>query len=189
MSNKTVTSRNDFELLLDWLDTDRETAARKYEKMRQKLIQIFCGRGCYEAEELADITFDRVMTKVPSIVENYSGKPALYFYGVANKVYHEWIRKQSKHEQIEFKDAIEQNTESNDRLECLEQCLEKLSDEKRQIVIGYYKENKGSKIKIRKQLAEKHEISTGALQIKLFRIRQSLHRCITNCLEKKSERF
>jgi RNA polymerase sigma factor (sigma-70 family) len=188
MTNKTVTSRSDFDLLLDWLDKDRENAARKYEKIRQRLIQIFCGRGCYEAEELADITFDRVTTKLPSIIETYNGKPALYFYGVANHVYHEWVRKQTNQKQIEFQDAVKQkqNVESDAELDCLEQCLEKISDEQRNLVIGYYQGNKDSKIKIRKQLAKKLGISSGTLQIKLYRIRKGLRQCINDCLTKKS---
>jgi RNA polymerase sigma factor (sigma-70 family) len=188
MANKTVTSQTDFDLLLDWLDNDRETAARKYEKIRQRLIQIFCGRGCYEAEELADITFDRVTTKLPSIIETYTGKPALYFYGTANNVYHEWIRKQTKQKQVELEDAvkIKQNTEANAELDCLEQCLEKLPAEQRNLVIGYYRENKSSKIKIRKQLAEKLGVNSGTLQIRLHRIRQGLRKCIAECMAKKS---
>ncbi len=188
MANKTVTSQTDFDLLLDWLDNDRETAARKYEKIRQRLIQIFCGRGCYEAEELADITFDRVTTRLPSIIETYTGKPALYFYGTANNVYHEWIRKQTKQTQIEFEDAVKQkqSIESNGEIECLEQCLENLPAEQRNLVIGYYNGNKSSKIKVRKKLAESLGINSGTLQIRLHRIRQGLRQCIAECMAKKS---
>lgn len=186
MTNKTVTSQSDFDLLLDWLDNDREKAAQQYEKIRQRLIQIFCGRGCYEAEELADITFDRVTTKLPSIIETYTGKPALYFYGTANNVYHEWIRQQTGQKQVEFEDAVKENIEPNAELECLEKCLEKLSAGQRQLVIGYYRENKSFKIKNRKQLAESLGISKGTLQIRIYRIRQGLRECINECLAKKN---
>lgn len=188
MTDKTVTSQSDFDLLLDWLDNDRETAARKYEKIRQRLIQIFRGRGCYESEELTDITFERVTIKLPSIIETYNGKPALYFYGTANNVYHEWIRKQTIRQQVEFEDAVKlkENSESDDALDCLEKCLEKLPAEQRKIVIEYYKGNKSSKIKVRKQLAAKLGISTGTLQIRLYRIRKGLRQCIGECMAKKS---
>lgn len=186
MANKTATSQSDFELLLSWLDGNPENAARKYEKIRQRLIQIFCGRGCYEAEELADITFDRVTARLPSIIETYNGKPALYFYGVANNIYHEWVRKQTTQQQLEFQDEIKlkKTAESNAALECLDQCLEELSPDQRNLIIGYYKENKSTKIKNRKQLADRLGISSATLQIRTYRIRLQLHKCISDCLAK-----
>ena len=49
-----------FNGLLDWLGTDRDSAARRYEQIRSRLIKIFVCRGCTATEELADETLDRV---------------------------------------------------------------------------------------------------------------------------------
>src|SRR4051812_38473198 len=93
--NQSLTQES-FQMLLGWLDANVESAAEKYEKIRQRLIRIFIGRGCYEAEMLADRTIDRVSSKVSQISSNYVGEPATYFYGVANKIHLEWLRAQKK---------------------------------------------------------------------------------------------
>ena len=184
MIKKSTISQSDFEMLLDWLDQNRDNAAQKYEKIRQKLIRIFYGRGCFEAEELTDETFDRVTSKLPTIIESYTGEPALYFYGVANNVHHEWIRKQSKTKQIEFEDKIKspETIETDVEFACLENCLEKLSDEHRRQVINYYSENKSAKIEFRKKMADELKINNATLQIRMYRIRQRLRQCISNCI-------
>ena len=49
-----------FNQLLDWIGPDRETAGKRYEEIRLRLIKIFTARGCHIPEELADETFNRV---------------------------------------------------------------------------------------------------------------------------------
>jgi hypothetical protein len=68
-----------FDKLLGWLGPDRDSAGKKYEEIRLKLIKIFARRGCMLAEELADETMDRVCNKAQKIVDDYKGDPALYF--------------------------------------------------------------------------------------------------------------
>jgi RNA polymerase sigma factor (sigma-70 family) len=187
MRKKNVISRNDFEMLLDWLDENRDKAAQKYENIRQKLIRIFCGRGCFAAEELVDETFDRVTTKLPNIIENYTGDPALYFYGVANNIHHEWLRRQAKTKSLEFEDRITlpENQKSDVESDCLDTCLGELRVNQRELVINYYEKNKRAKIECRKKLAEELGISNAALQIRIHRIRESLRECVIGCLARK----
>src|SRR5687767_5895715 len=93
MKNQWVVTQQAFDRLLDWLDADRDSAGSKYERIRVRLIKIFTCRGCGEADDLADETINRVTAKLGDIVESYSGDPALYFYGVAQKVHLEYLRK------------------------------------------------------------------------------------------------
>lgn len=79
-------SREAFDQMLVWLDTDRERAGQKYEEIRYRLIKIFVCHGCIDPEGLADETIDRVIHKVPEIAPNYAGNPALYFSGVARYI-------------------------------------------------------------------------------------------------------
>ncbi len=183
---KNVISPNDFERLLDWLDQNRETAAQKYETIRQKLIRIFCGRGCFAAEELADETFDRVTSKLPAIIENYTGEPALYFYGVANKIHLEWLRKQAKTEQLEFEERLpaKDAPESDAEFVCLENCLAQLPAEQHRLIIDYYQKQKSRKIELRKQMADRLGVSAGTLQTRIYRLRQRLRECVSDCVEK-----
>src|SRR5678809_1369390 len=79
-----------FERFLCWLGPDPESAGRKYELIRGRLIMMFRARRCVFAEDLADTTFERVARKLADISNEFTGDPARYFYGVAKKVYLEY---------------------------------------------------------------------------------------------------
>src|SRR5204862_7021675 len=85
--------QEDFDLLLHWLDPDRDRAASLYERIRWRLIAILASRGCPEAEELADETIDRVSRRVIDIQQTYVGDKAVYFLGVMNNVHHEYLKR------------------------------------------------------------------------------------------------
>ena len=63
-------SQEAFDALLKWLDSDREQAAMKYEDIRKRLIKIFTGRDCVEAEDLADETINRVVSKLDELEQS-----------------------------------------------------------------------------------------------------------------------
>ena len=88
-------SQEAFDALLKWLDSDREQAAMKYEDIRKRLIKIFTGRDCVEAEDLADETINRVISKLDELGTEFEGDRGRYFFGVANKVYLEYKRRKS----------------------------------------------------------------------------------------------
>ncbi|HEX8735715.1 MAG TPA: RNA polymerase sigma factor [Pyrinomonadaceae bacterium] len=178
-------TQENFEALLNWLDRNREIAGQKYEKIRQRLIRIFLGRGCHEAEELADETIIRVTRKVPQVIGNYAGEPALYFYGVANKIHYEWLRKQKKINSLPVTET-QLETESGAEYECLETCLETLPAEERRLIVEYYRDEKTAKIENRRELAKKSGISVSVLQVKAFRIRARLKKCLQKCLAEKN---
>lgn len=178
-------------MLLKWLDGNREIAGQKYEKIRQRLIRIFLGRGCSEAEALADETIDRVTHRLPQLVADYVGEPPLYFYGVANKIHLEWLRKQKKISSLLLQRLPETDnhaeTESETaKYECLETCLAVLPDEQRRLIVEYYRNEKSAKIETRRKLAEKDGISVNTLQVKMFRIRARLKGCLQKCIAEKS---
>lgn len=185
MINKNAVTQEGFDALLDWLDRNRETAGEKYEKIRQRLIRIFVGRGCCEAEELTDETINRVTLKMPQVVETYVGEPSLYFYGVANNIYREWLRNQKTVQTDKIQEAVLADDSVEIEFECLEKCLEKLPAEQRQLIVGYYRENKNAKIENRKELAKNLGISLGAMQTKTFRIRAGLQDCVRKCVARK----
>ncbi len=183
-SVKSVTHDN-FRLLLNWLDVNDEVAGREYERIRQRLIRIFACRGCYEPELLADQTIDRVTIKAPQIVKDYVGKADLYFYGVANKIHLEWLRKQERERPVVIAEVLDFDLdEIDDEFESLESCLEGLSSGNRELILEYYAEEKQAKIIHRKHLALKMGITVGALQIRASRIRSQL----LDCLNKKGSR-
>src|SRR5678816_2690586 len=86
-------SKETFEKLLSWLDTDRDRAGERYEKIRLRLVRIFTCRGCCEADDLSDQTINVVASRIDWLIENYKGDPSLFFYGVAKKIYQEQFKK------------------------------------------------------------------------------------------------
>src|SRR5882762_362652 len=151
MKKEREISQEAFDKLLTWLDADRDRAGAKYETIRRRLIKIFTCRGCGEADDLADETINRVTTKVADISENYAGEPALYFYGVAQKVHLEYLRQSRPRESPPPVIVVEDDEQE---YECLERCLDELSSEPRQLVIEYYQDVKRAKIDHRRKLAE-----------------------------------
>lgn len=184
-----------FELLLDWLASDRDQAGEKYEKIRLRLIKFFTCRGCCEADDLADETINRVTGKLNEIGQTYAGDPALYFYGVAQKVHLEYLRtKPQLHASpLEIRSSVhgagapnltpESTGEIEQEYECLELCMSHLPPENRRLVLEYYQEEKRAKIDHRKDLADQLGIALNALRIRAHRIRLQLEECVRHCLE------
>jgi DNA-directed RNA polymerase specialized sigma24 family protein len=164
------------------LAPNRELAGKKYEEIRNRLIMIFTCRGCYEAEELADETINRVTRRVPDIAATYTGDQALYFYGVAHKVHSEYLRKRSAQPPPP---SVEKSEEDEARYDCLEGCMMSLTKDNRELLLNYYQEEKQAKIKARKELAERLNIPLNAIRIRAFRLRERLRTCVLECLAKR----
>ena len=187
MTERRPITSEDFEILLSWLDFDPEAAALKYEKIRTRLIRLLIGRGCHEAEELADETINRVTIKAPQIRGTYVGDPALYFSGVAEKVHLEWLRKQKKAGFVELKETgrYDEEVEPDHRYECFEKCLNALPEDLRRLIVEYYHGEKRAKIEHHRELAEKWGLSVNALQTKTCRIRAGLRKSVKKCMSGK----
>lgn len=188
MREEWALTQDSFEKLLAWLAPERETAGQKYETIRRRLIIFFYGRGLQDAEGLADETINRVTRKVGKIAENYQGDPALYFYGIAQKVCLEARRKKpeisSDNAPVYQPVFDEESDEYLSRCNCLNKCLVKLADEERSIVVQYYASEDQTNINHRHQLAQKLGMTLNTLRVRAFRIRQRLQKCVQNCLQK-----
>ena len=182
MRKRHSVDKDSFDKLLGWLNTDRELAAQKYEEIRRRLITIFTYRGCAEAEDLADETFDRVARKVCEIAETYVGDPASYFYGVAHNVHLEYMRGMFRRPAPPPPPSVYEEEEPEPEYGCLEECMQRLADGDRELVLQYYQEDKRAKIEHRKKLAAQLGIAINALRIRAFKIRQTLQRCVRECV-------
>jgi DNA-directed RNA polymerase specialized sigma24 family protein len=179
MNKDWVLTKESFDALLAWLNPERDAAGRKYEEIRLRLIKIFVCRGCYEPEDLADETINRVSKKLTEIESTYSGEPARYFYGVANKVHLEYIRRKPvpiPPTPSRASDDIE------NEYACLERCIQDLTPNNRVLLLQYYQEEKRAKIDHRKDLADQLGIALNALRIRACRIRASLQQCVQTCV-------
>lgn len=177
--SKEFPSKEAFEKLLRWLNSDRDKAGEKYERIRLRLIRIFAVRGCCEVEDLADETINVVAARIDWLLENYNGDPTLYFYGVARKIYLEQLKKKPPPAPPPAPDR----TEIEQHCSCLERCLKReLTPLERRMALRYYEKSKTEKIVSRKQLASELGISMNALRIKMHYIVGRLRPCVEQCL-------
>lgn len=174
-------TKEEFDGLLAWLDADAERAGEKYEVIRRGLIDMFIYRGCGAAEDLADETINRVARKLREIVETYEGDPKRYFYGVAKRLYYEY-RKEKPPESRWQPPAPAISEELERRLACLDSCVERLTPDNRELILGYYQEQKRAKIDVRKKMGERLNLKPTALRVRVHRIRDDLEKCVRKCL-------
>ena len=178
----------DFDRLLLWLDPDRPQAALKYEKTRLRLITFFVGGGCRcDAERLADEAFDRVSQKLKAgqVSDSNPRDKVFYFLGFAKNIRHEYLRKQNQHEitiQVTTPAENEDSTNTENELECLDQCMDKLPKEKRWLVIEYYLFDGTAKIEHRRKIASQLGIDIKTLRLRVHRLREQLKPCVEDCL-------
>ena len=185
MKKEWILTKEAFDQLLDWLSPERSQAGKKYEAIRKRLIEIFASRRCYEAEELADETINRVTLKLPGLVGNYHGDPALYFYGVAQKVHLEFLqktRRQVDPAPLPSPEPTKNNKEME--LDCLDRCIQQLPEKSRALVVGYYLEDREAQKDYRKKLAGKLNLSFNALRIRAHRVKETLQQCVKSCCER-----
>jgi RNA polymerase sigma factor (sigma-70 family) len=193
MSRDSALPPESFEEILSWLNPDRDVAASMYLQLRDDLEKIFTMNRCPDPEWLTDETFDRVAKKVRHLRQTYEGDPKLYFYGVARNLIKEDLKKvktrasleelEPRAQEIEFKEET-----ADLREECLQSCLAELSAEKRDLILNYYAREKQAKIDHRAELADRLNTSVETLRVRVHRIRNSLMKCIEQCLDRKVQR-
>ena len=182
-----------FEKLLSCFSSDREEAGAQYELTRRKLVRFFEWRAVELAEDHADETINRVARRLDE------GKKVddlqRYVYGVARMVFKEAVKDRDRTPvalddapQSAHARAPEQPNEPDRRLLCFDRCFDSLPVESRQLILDYYQEDRGAKIKLRQELANRLHIPMNALRIRAHRIRMNLEACITACLEGQGKR-
>lgn len=164
-----------FERLLCWLGPDPETAGRKYESIRSRLIMMFGARRCAFAEDLADATFERVARKL-AVLDGFNGDPARYFYGVAKKIYLEYQNERMtarwRFDSTQPTNEDKQDLES--MLEQLDEALSAIPNSDRELILTYYAGSSENKINHRRALAQQFGIQPNALRLRVFRIRREI---------------
>ncbi len=177
-----ILTQNNFDCMLDWLDSNRTKAGEKYEAIRRGLIEIFNYRGCIGSEDLADETIDRVAKRVEEIKKTYAGDPTRYFYGVGKKVHLEYLKKRHF---VELPPLLEapQPADVETQYACLDKCMGQLTAHNRTLILQYYSERKQAKIDSRRAILKVLNLKPSALRVRVFRIRQALEKCVRQCLE------
>jgi len=179
-----------FDGMLAALDSqDREAAGEKYLRIRRNLVRFFEGRGFYDAETHADEVFNRTAKKLS---EGEIQDVGQYVYGVARMLVLEIYKRREKESRLadelpdsEFPQAAaDERAETEQKLGCLNKCLQELSADNRSIIVGYYQGEKRDKIENRQRLAQSLGIPQNALRSRAVRLREKLEECILGCLKK-----
>jgi DNA-directed RNA polymerase specialized sigma24 family protein len=75
--------------------------------------------------------------------------------------------------------------EKEDRLTCLDDCLNALQSDNRDLIMEYYLDEARGRIDRRKDLAARLGLRRDALANRAQRLRDKLEQCVTRCLRKK----
>lgn len=178
----------EFENLLRRLDADRDSAAKKYEGLRRKLIKFFEWNGCLSAEDLADETFDRVTEKLG----NQGIHDVVAFsWGVAKNVRQEASKRDRRIIRIPdlpagervfshlkgAENAIHEKIENQRRSKYLYLCLQRLQARERTLFLAYHQAAK-EVTNCRQELAKRAGLTLGALRVRINRLRDGLEKCV-----------
>ena len=184
VKKKTGFTKESFDVLLNWLHPDREMAGVRYEQIRQTLVGIFVRQGCSPAEDMADETINRVISRLDEVKDSYVGDKSLYFYGVARKVLREYLRQRPEQPHVFTQPELEE-PEGEDAHQCLDECMNELPPETRSLIIEYFQDEKREKINHRKVIAERLGVTPHILRMRVYRIKATLRDCIIECKKRK----
>lgn len=181
--NQPATGAVDFQRLLEWLDGGVESRGERYLEIRRRLVGYFDRRNRLFAEDLADETFNRI-AMILARDGAIAAPPERYCYVVAKFVLLEDFRRERRDNLDHTADlddqrasntaALAEDSDREERLDLLDDCLQDLTVEQRDLIVGYYRETGGSKIARRREMAERLGITSNALAIRASRIRRTL---------------
>jgi DNA-directed RNA polymerase specialized sigma24 family protein len=160
--------------------------------MRRRLVSYFDRRNRPFPDELADETLNRIARTLGESGSIAVRPPARYCYVIARFVLLEDLRRGPRYLPVEAVRAEscaggaagiegEQASIREQRLECLDRCLDKLKPEQRDLAVEYYRDAKRLRIDRRRSLASRLGITMNALGIRASRIRGSLESCVDDC--------
>ena len=186
-----ILTQRAFARLLEWLDDSVDSNGETYLEIRRRLVAYFDRRNRPGADELADETLNRVSRTLEESGSIATTPPLRYCYVVARFVLLEDIRRGRRFIPVDeartgtaseplrsFDDAASVHEQ---RLDCLDRCLQKLKPEQRELAIEYYRDARGQRIERRRNLATRLGITMNALGIRASRIRSAIEACMDGC--------
>jgi DNA-directed RNA polymerase specialized sigma24 family protein len=163
--------------------------------MRRRLVSYFDRRNRVDADELADETFNRIAHTLAQSGVIATKPPARYCYVVARFVLLEGFRRDRKHVRVDgprdgdvarmtrinLVGVDDQQDLKEQRLDCLDRCLDGLRPDQRDLAIEYYRDVRRQRIERRRNLARRLGITVNALAIRACRLRDALMTCVEAC--------
>lgn len=194
----------EFELLLTWLGGDSERGADAYLEFHQRITALFMNWQSCAPEDLADETLSRLAHQLADGKEIKRASRSPYVHGIAKNIRREhWRRcEDCKRQRVRREDGrndegdsdlvgsqsvigslgdSEDTDEKERMLKCLDECLDKMSEEERLILMEYYSEDKTRKIVTRDRIAGRLGVTSGALRQRIWKLRTPLRDCVVKC--------
>jgi DNA-directed RNA polymerase specialized sigma24 family protein len=186
-----ILTQGAFARLLEWLDAGVDSHGETYLEIRRRLVAYFDRRNRPGADELADETLNRVGRTLEESGSIAITPPLRYCYVVARFVLLEDVRRGRRFIQVDEartpswldpRRTIDEAVSTHDqRLDCLDRCLDKLKPEQRELAVEYYRDARRQRIERRRNLAARFGISMNALGIRACRIRSAIEACMDGC--------
>ena len=179
--------------LLEWLDDGVDSNGERYLEMHRRLVSYFDRRNRFAADELADETLKRVAGTLEESGVILTRPPARYCYVVARFVLLEDIRRARRQVPFdELRSPVKERgrlpgsedamSSEEQRFVCLDDCLNELREEERELIVEYYGGASRQGAGHRQRMADRMGITKNALCIRATRIRETL----TNCVARRS---
>jgi RNA polymerase sigma factor (sigma-70 family) len=192
-----------FNRLLQWLDNGVDSHGERYLEMRRRLVCYFDRRNRPTAEDLADETLDRIAETLQKDGAIAITPPAKYCYTVARFVLLEDFRREHKQLRLDETSSSSVVTTTSarslepaesieiqeQRLECLDHCLQALNPDQRALVIEYYGDARRQRIERRREMAKRLGITMNALSIRISRIRTALEGSVESCRKERRQQL
>jgi hypothetical protein len=172
------------EALLRALDPDRDRAASLYAHLFERLRSLFEWNGFEPSDALADQTLDRLALRLSQESQGVEPvrEPARFAAGIARMIMQETRRNEQRMKEAaeEFQQgAFAYATGEKERISAiLNDCLERISADRRLLIERYYSSDARNHIGVRAALAKELKISLNALRNRAGRIRADLENCI-----------
>jgi DNA-directed RNA polymerase specialized sigma24 family protein len=154
-----------------------------YETLRRRLTRFFWVYAPAEADELADVSLDRLARKIHEGTEVIN--VPLYTLGIARMVLHETRARGARRRSAEAdptlmpdEDSRQETAELETAFAALSTCLDGAGVEARALILEYYGADGAERIAIRQRLAGERDISLNALRNRALRLREALEDCV-----------
>ena len=154
-----------------------------YETLRRRLIRFFRVYAPAEADDLADVSLDRLARKIHEGTEVLN--VPLYSLGIARMVLHETRARGVRRRNAEADPTLapdegegQASAELETALAALAACLDGAGAEPRALILEYYGADGAERIATRQRLAGERGISLNALRNRALRLRDALEDCV-----------
>jgi len=176
-----------FDKLLVAFGGDRDAGGEKYLEIRSNLMRFFEWRGCSFPEDHADETINRIAKRIDEGEEILN--PSGYAMGVARLLLLEIIKSRQREQSAltemgTSSEAYGAPEDGDQRLDCLQNCLQTLSTDNRELILEYYQGEKSEKIQNRKKLLDRLGIPVNTLRMRALRLREKLQTCVEECVSR-----